>query len=388
MQQGIDVFLSDARIYQHLRIAVVTNHASFTAMGIPVAVAMQSKGLNIVKIFSPEHGITAQAEDGQMIASQNDAVTGLPVVSLYGEKLKPAASDLAGVDLVVFDLPNIGCRFYTYLWTMTYMMEACAENNKRLMILDRVNPLGNNLNDAEGPMLDEVHCNSFLGRWSIPIRFQLTYGELANYWNITKNLDLQLEVIPVPYFKRNSINNIDKTFIPASPSMPNLKTALLYPGMGLMEAYNISEGRGTALPFQVLGAPWIDGLQLASALNALKIPGILFYPYQFLPIWGRHAQQYCNGVYMEVTDETIFKPVYNGVMILAVLNDLYPQYFKEETYPTAANPSGKNHLEKLAGSIEIKQMIQQPLNELKEQLTHFLDVENWLQSVQPFILYS
>ena len=178
-QYGIDVFLQQAPAYKNKRIGLITNNAATTNQGIMSRVALLQHGFNLVKLFSPEHGIGTNGADGVAQQNNNDSITGLPVISLYGDQLAPHANDLDDLDLIVFDIPDVGCRFYTYLWTMTYVMEACAANQKPLLILDRPNPIGNDLEHAEGPFLDEATCTSFIGRWSIPVKHCCTLGELA-----------------------------------------------------------------------------------------------------------------------------------------------------------------------------------------------------------------
>ena len=243
---GIDNFLQ-SNSYKDRRIAFVCNKASVTTHGIQSRVALIKNGFNIVKLFSPEHGLNAAGEDGCYQADGIDSLTGLPIVSLYGDRLTPRQEDLEDIDIVLFDLPDIGCRFYTYLWTMTYIMEACAVFNIPLFIADRSNPVGGNLLKAEGPMLDESSCSSFIGRWSIPLRHSCTLGELAKYFKATKIPTLQLVIIPVSNWQREIIDADD--FTPTSPAISKLSTALLYPGTGLLEGINVNEGRETEYVF-------------------------------------------------------------------------------------------------------------------------------------------
>ena len=214
---------------------------------------MLKNGFTLVKLFSPEHGLTASGADGAFQNNHIDNLTNLPVTSLYGDRLAPAEEDLDDIDIVLFDIPDVGCRFYTYLWTMTHVMESCASFNKQFIVADRPNPIGGNMLQAEGPMLDEENCSSFIGRWSIPVRHSCTLGELAKYFAGTKIKSLQLEVIPAGNWQRNQIaDDSGLKFIPTSPAIQSLNTALLYPGMGLLEGINVNEGRGTDKAFQHL----------------------------------------------------------------------------------------------------------------------------------------
>ena len=253
---GIDLLLTQAANYTAKRMALVCNNASLTNTGITTRAALLQKGFTLVKLFSPEHGLTATGEDGSFQNDSIDTATGLPVISLYGNHLAPLQKDLEDIDVVVFDIPDIGCRFYTYLWTMTHVMESCAANNKELIITDRPNPITGNPLLAEGPMLDEKNCSSFIGRYAIPVRHSCTLGELALYFAAFKIKNLRLTVIPVQNWQRNQSSGF--IFTPTSPAIQNQHTALLYPGMGLLEGINVNEGRGTNQPFNCCGAPWIN----------------------------------------------------------------------------------------------------------------------------------
>ena len=217
---GVDYFLQRADKFSHLHFALVTNDAATTSEGTLSRIALLRKGIKLTKLFSPEHGLTAQGEDGVFQTNVTDVATSLPVISLYGDRLKPSGEDLADVDAVLFDIPDVGCRFYTYLWTMTYIMEACAEFNKPLFILDRPNPVSGDLNLIEGPMLDEANCSSFIGRWSIPIRHSCSLGELANYFAATRIKGLDLQISKVQNWNREqAARNAKWFFVPPSPAI-------------------------------------------------------------------------------------------------------------------------------------------------------------------------
>ena len=231
---GIDRFLRQPEVNKGKRIALVTNNAAQTSEGISSRIALLKNGFTLVKLFSPEHGLTASGADGAFQNNHIDNLTNLPVTSLYGDRLAPAEEDLNDIDIVLFDIPDVGCRFYTYLWTMTHVMETCASFNKQFIVADRPNPIGGNMLQAEGPMLDEENCSSFIGRWSIPVRHSCTLGELANYFAGTKIKSLRLEVIRVGNWQRNQMaDDSGLKFIPTSPAIQSLNTALLYPGHGI-----------------------------------------------------------------------------------------------------------------------------------------------------------
>ncbi|MEO5947337.1 MAG: DUF1343 domain-containing protein, partial [Chitinophagaceae bacterium] len=348
VQYGIDQLLEQLFTWKEKRIALVTNDAAETSSGISSRMALVKNGYNIIKLFSPEHGINTKGEDGVLQHNVKDILSGLPVISLYGEKLAPTEEDLQDIDIVLFDIPDIGCRFYTYLWTMTYVMEACATCKKKLLILDRPNPIGGAFEKAEGPMLDEVNCASFLGRWSIPVKHACTLGELAGYFAATKISGLELEVIKVKNYNRYYTAQNDFSFVPTSPAMPDIATALFYPGMGLLEGVNVDEGRGTETPFRVCGAPWIDmaALQkeLQEQLPAVKVKGVRYRGQA-----GVYKNELCQGVELSIADERLFVAVQTGIILLQTLYKLYPEELTERLYKTNINPSGKRHLDLLLG---------------------------------------
>ncbi len=349
MQQiinGIDTFLSSPGINKNARFAIVTNNAAFTSDRILSRLSLLQNGFNLVKIFSPEHGISVKGADGLFQNHSIDIKTNLPIISLYGDRLKPTEEDLKDVDVILFDIPDVGCRFYTYLWTMTYVMEACALYNKKFIVLDRSNPIGGDYAMVEGPMLDETNCSSFIGRWSIPIRHGCTLGELATYFSTEKIKGLDLEIIPLKNLIRDQFSN---DFYPTSPAIQNISTALVYPGTGLLEGINVNEGRGTETPFMQFGAPWINANELQDQLFEKMIFGIKTRSCSYVPTDSLYAGEECFGLELNITDEKTFYPVSFGIKLISLLMKLYPAHIKERLYYTNANPSGAGHLDKLLG---------------------------------------
>ncbi len=378
VQFGIDVLLKNAASYATKRMALVCNEASVTSTGTASRTALLQAGCNLVKLFSPEHGLNAAGADGSFQQDGMDAATGLPIVSLYGEKLAPSADDLRNIDMVVFDIPDTGCRFYTYLWTMTHVMEACAANNKPLVITDRPNPITGNLSLAEGPLLDEVHCSSFIGRYAIPIRHSCTLGELALYFAATRIPGLELNIIPVQHWQRNQYNGF--VFTPTSPAIQLQSTALLYPGMGLLEGITVNEGRGTHQPFHCCGAPWIDAAALHNAFEKKNCSGIRSTAISYTPATGIYANEHCHGLEFVVTHNNIFQPVATGIALLQTIISLHPQQVKERLYKTVANPSGTAHLDKLLG-------IQHAFLKLQQQQTIDTGAKDWTAVMKKHLLY-
>lgn len=380
LQYGIDILLQQPA-YKHKRIALVTNNAATTSTGELSRSALLKKGFNITSIFSPEHGISTTGEDGAFQHNITDTVTGLPVISLYGNKSAPTANDLQDIDWVLFDIPDVGCRFYTYLWTMTHVMEACALNHKPLTVLDRPNPIGAELSKAEGPFLDEQNCSSFIGRWNIPLKHCCTFGELALYFAAEKNIRVQLSIIKAANWQRHQTAVHDFFFTATSPAIQHIQAALLYPGTGLLEGVNVNEGRGTAKPFQQFGAPWINAEQLQHNVQQKNIPGLFSTAVSYIPVSGLYHNQRCNGLQLHIRNETEFHAVQTGITLLQCLQQLYPQYIKERLYKTNANPTGSGHLSKLLGISNAFQKLQtqQPvITELQQE---------WAGKINPFLLY-
>ncbi|MDZ4807350.1 MAG: DUF1343 domain-containing protein [Bacteroidota bacterium] len=380
---GIDYLLLQKNKFQHLRLALLTNNAATTSNGESSRVALLKAGFPIVKLFSPEHGLTAKGEDGAYQSNSIDSLTQLPIISLYGDHLMPTEEDLADIDIVFFDIPDAGCRFYTYLWTMTYVMEACALHNKPLVILDRPNPIGGDINKAEGPMLDEINCSAFIGRWNIPVRHSCTLGELATYFVATRVKDLHLDVIKVQHWNRKqTASEAGWYFVPTSPAIPDVETALLYPGLGLFEGITVNEGRGTDSSFKIIGTPWIDAQQLNEAFIDLQLPGIRSDVINYVPAWGMYANENCTGLQFSLTDSNNFRPVETGLRLLHLIASLYPAKAKERLYPTVANPSGEGHLDKLSGVHHAFEKIQKG-----ELLSSKLQPDDWKEKIQPYLLY-
>lgn len=377
---AIDALLSKKR-FSHQRMALVTNNAALTATGELSRIALLRNGFHLTTLFSPEHGISVKGADGAAQQNSIDAATGLPVISLYGTKLAPSEADLKDIDVVLFDIPDAGCRFYTYLWTMSYVMEACSQFNKPFIVLDRPNPIGALIEAAEGPFLDEINCSSFIGRWNIPLKHSCTLGELALYFAATRLPQLNIEVVAVQNYHRHYTGLNGFRFVPTSPALQTIQAALLYPGTGLLEGVNLNEGRGTHHSFTALGAPWQDGAQLCDALNALQLPGIVFTPIQYKAVTPPYANENCNGVQLNITDHSKLRSVHTGVTVLQTVAALYPQQLQERLYPTHANPSGVEHLDKLLGFPNAFQTI------IKGQKLNLQVAEEWYRQIQPYLLY-
>ncbi|MGC1454188.1 MAG: DUF1343 domain-containing protein [Nitrospirota bacterium] len=310
------------------RVGLVVHPASVNSrLEHAVTVCMRSRKFKLAALFGPQHGILGQTQDN-MIEWEGfrDPATGLPVYSLYGKARKPRPEMLSNIDALVIDLQDVGSRYYTFIWTMELCMQACRDAGKTIVVLDRPNPLAGHL--TEGPVLDPGFA-SFVGLRPLPVRHGMTIGEISGYLRDSFNPGLGLYVIKMQGWKRKIW--FDQTRLPwvmPSPNMPTLDTALVYPGMCLFEATNISEGRGTTRPFELFGAPFIHPGTIVTALNKFKLPGVLFRPHSFQPTFQKHAGMLCGGAQIHVADREKFKPFKTGVAILKAIHDAYPRDFQ------------------------------------------------------------
>lgn len=280
--------------------------------------------INLVALFGPEHGIRGDAQAGTEVANSIDPLTGLPVYSLYGATQKPSADMLRDIDTVIIDLQEAGARFYTFVATTLYVMQAAAEFGISVIILDRPAPI--NGTRVEGPVLDPAFT-SFVGPAPLPIRYGMTIGELALMVN-KESIGCELRVIPLQDWTRAMwYDQTGLPFIPSSPNLPTLDAVTLYPGTCLIEGVNVSEGRGTARPFEYIGAPWINADVLAERLNGLGRDGARFRPVYFVPTFGKHKGRLCAGAHIYVSDRDRFQPVSAILHVVQTLKRMYPDDF-------------------------------------------------------------
>lgn len=328
---GIDVLERDE--FQQLsgaRIGLLTNHTGVTRDGRSgIRVLNNAANVEVVRIFSPEHSLSGKL-DIEIISDSLDASSGIPVVSLYGTVRRPTTEMLQDIDAIVFDIQDIGTRFYTYISTMGNAMIAAADNGVRFVVLDRPNPI--NGIDVAGPVLDDG-LQSFVGFHTIAIRHGMTVGEIALLLKAELKLDLELQVVEMRGWKRAQFfDDTGLTWINPSPNMRSLTEALLYPGIGLLETTNLSVGRGTATPFEVIGAPWLDGERLAETLTTLKLPGISFEAIEFTPDASKFAGIGCGGVRFTITDRQRFEPLTTGFAIARQLRLDYTTTWDSDAY--------------------------------------------------------
>jgi uncharacterized protein YbbC (DUF1343 family) len=327
---GIDVLVRErfARL-KGRRVGLVTNHSGRDRDGrSTIDLLQRAPGVTLVALFSPEHGLRGAVE--ARVADTRDDKTGLPVYSLFGPRRRPTAETLRGMDTLVYDIQDAGCRFYTYITTLGYVLEAAAANHVKVVVLDRPNPIGGRA--VEGPVLDPGR-ESFVGYHRLAVRHGLTVGELAQLFNKERKIGADLEVVRMEGWKRGDL--FDRTglhWINPSPNLRGLTATLLYPGVGLLETTNVSVGRGTDRPFEWFGAPWMDGRRLAAALAAEGVPGVRFMPLSLTPSASVYRGKTCGGVQILVDDWARFEPLRTGLAIACTLRRLYPDDWQVERY--------------------------------------------------------
>lgn len=327
---GVDVLERDGlAALKGQRIGLITNHTGLNREGkATVDLLAGAQNCRLTTLFGPEHGIRGAVDTA--VSDSTDSVTGLPIYSLYGQRTRPTPEQVAGVDTLVYDIQDVGTRFYTYISTLGLCMEAAAEHGKRFVVLDRPNPIGGVA--IEGPLADADRLD-FTAYHPIPVRHGLTLGELARLFTAEKGLKVDLTVIPVENWRRAEWwDETGLTWINPSPNMRSLTQALLYPGIGLLEFTNLSVGRGTDTPFEIIGAPWIQERELAAALDRRNLPGVRFVPIRFTPQSSVHGNQPCRGVNFVVTERERFIPVLTGIAIAETLLHLYPTAWESARY--------------------------------------------------------
>ena len=332
---GLDVLFDEKiNLIKNKNIALVTNQSGVDKKGRSNYLKfLEHENVNLKVIFSPEHGLFGEAAAGEKL--DYDELDDMPqVISLYGNKKRPSKNDLKDIDIIVYDVQDVGARFYTYITTLGYVMEVASQTKIKIIVLDRPNPLKGNL--IEGPLLN-MDYQSFVGNYPIPIRYGLSIGELAKMMVGEKWIKgaPKLSVIKMKNWNRNQwYDETGLQWIKPSPNIPDLNTALIYPGMCLLEATNINEGRGTDKPFKRFGAPWIDNTKLSNRLNELKMPGVEFKPVTYIPtdidgmaINPTFKNKICKGIEIKIIDRDIYQSVQIGLNIISILRDEYPNKF-------------------------------------------------------------
>ncbi|MDH4027366.1 MAG: DUF1343 domain-containing protein [Nitrospirota bacterium] len=358
MKTGIDLF--EKRWPKELKAAragLVVHPASVnSALEHSADLLFRSKKVRLRVLFGPQHGIHGETQDNMIEwKGFNDRKTGLPVYSLYSETRKPGPDMLKDIDVLVIDMQDVGSRYYTFIWTMDLCMQACVEMGKTVVILDRPNPIGGKY--TEGPVLD-IGYTSFVGLRPMTVRHGMTIGEIGSMLRNEYYPSLDLHVIRMEGWKRGMC--FDETGLPwvlPSPNMPMVETAIVYPGMCLLEGTGLSEGRGTTRPFEIFGAPFIEPDSLVKRLAGYKVPGAVFRPLYFEPTFQKHAGTLCGGAQIHVTDRKKFRPFMTGVAVLKAVHDLYPNEFKWKG-PPYEYETQKMPVDILAGTDRVRKDIE------------------------------
>ncbi|WP_231936436.1 exo-beta-N-acetylmuramidase NamZ domain-containing protein [Bythopirellula polymerisocia] len=369
---GVDVLERDQfASLRGRRVGLITNHTGLNSKGQrTIDILHATPGVELISIFSPEHGLQGKL-DVPNVSDTRDEATGLPVHSLYGETRKPEPSQLEGIDTLVFDIQDIGTRFYTYVSTMGLALESAAEHDLRFIVLDRPNPLGGEL--VEGPVLDSDK-KSFVGHHAIPVRHGMTIGELARMFVAENELQVDLQIVELEHWYRGQYwDQTGLVWTNPSPNMRSLTQAVIYPGIGLLETTNVSVGRGTDTPFEVIGAPWINGSQLARHLNQQALPGVTFVPIRFTPSESKFANEPCQGINIIVVDRRDFRPVQTGLAVALALRELFPQDWDMTKYiRLLANEQVFEAIENGTTSSQLQELVAPTLNEFKKRRRKFL----------------
>lgn len=360
------------------RVGLVTNHSAITADNHHIVdLFAANKQFTLTALFCPEHGIRGNHDN--YLHDGNDGVTGLPMYSLYGKTKKPTAAMLKDVDVIVFDIQDLGTRFYTFISTLAYVMQAAKENNKMLVVLDRPNPI--NGQTIEGPLPEKRLLGKFTSYYAIPIRYGMTIGELARLYNDYFKIGCKLEVVKLQGWHRSMYFNDTKLpWINPSPNMRSLTAAINYPGLGVLEGANLSVGRGTAKPFIFYGAPWIDAAKLVTNLNARRLPGIYFQAVSFKPkrVVGMPLYPYtnkeCFGFIPVITDRQLYRPVTVVMHVIDALYQLHPTRFK---FGTSL---------RLLGQYDVKTLIK--AGEKPEDIIASWNIKDFLRAREKALLYK
>ncbi|MEO6589443.1 MAG: DUF1343 domain-containing protein [Pyrinomonadaceae bacterium] len=357
----------DLSLLKNQRVGLICNQASVNHRFEHSAdLFFEHSEINLCALFGPQHGIRGDVQDNMVETKHStDKKTGLPVYSLYSDTREPTEEMMSKLDTLVFDLQDVGCRVYTFIYTMAFAMRACSKFNKKFVVLDRPNPI-NGVN-VEGNNLEVGH-ESFVGLFPIPMRHGLTTGELAMLFNREFDINCELEIVSMKGWDRKLYyDETDCPWVMPSPNMPTVDTAVVFPGTVMFEGTQISEGRGTTRPFEIVGATYFDGQEFATKLIELDLPGIIFRPTNFLPTFQKYKAEACSGVFLHVTDRTAFEPVLTGVALIKTAFEMYKESFKWKDTPYEYE-FDRNPFDVINGSGKIRQLIEagNSLNDIKQ----------------------
>lgn len=368
---GIECLLeSHLHLLRNRRVGLVTHNAAVMPDLSHILDALRAVDAPLTALFAPEHGLAGAAIEGEKVGDSIDPRSGLPIYSLYGADFSPSAAMLDAVDLFLFDMQDVGCRYFTYLSTLYYLLQTASQHQKSVMVLDRPNPVTGAR--VEGALLPAKYF-SFVGIAALPNRHGLTLGEAALWLNHGEAFQpADLQVVAMQGWQRSMwFDQTGLHWVPASPAMAHLSAVTLYPGSCLLEGINVSLGRASALPFEVCAAPWLDGHLLAEEMNRLNLPGIRFRPHSFTPFANVYAGQLCHGVQMHVTDREALQPLHAGLELVAMIRRLFGEQMQFSP-----------HFDRLAGDARAKIKASASLEALAQE------PEGYRKSMQKFYLYE
>ena len=384
---GLENALANPRsVFGSDRVGLICNQASVNhAFKHAADLFFGHPEINLTTLFGPQHGIRGDVQDNMIESGHSiDRGTGLPVFSLYSETRKPTADMLKDIDVLVFDLQDVGCRVYTFIYTMALAMQACKENGKRFVVLDRPNPI--NGEDVEGSVLELGH-ESFVGLYPIPMRHGMTAGELARMFNEHFGIGCDLHVVPMSGWSRELFyDETDGPWVMPSPNMPTVDTAVVFSGAVYFEGTAISEGRGTTRPFEIIGGPYVDSTRLARSLESLNLPGVVFRPIEFIPTFQKCVGENCGGVFIHVTDRRSFKPVLTGLAIVKSIIENHRDEFLWKAPPYEYEYE-RNPFDVIAGNLSVRRICEGggSIDALREDCEK--DVERFKEVKKGFHIY-
>lgn len=354
VKTGLDVVVETGfRSLRGRRVGLICNHTSINSRGVHIiSLFREQKEFELVSLFAPEHGLRGNLDE--KVPSGTDPRTGLRIHSLYGESRRPTLESLKEIDTLVFDIQDVGARFYTYISTMAMCMEEAARHDVRFVVLDRPNPISGRY--VGGPVLDESYEGRFISYFPMPVAHGMTIGELAHMFNREFGIRCDLTFIKMQGWRRRMwFDESGLPWISPSPNMRNLAAATLYPGFGIVEQTNLSVGRGTIAPFELYGAPWLDGKKLAEEMNRRNLPGLQFVPVEFTPDSSRFARETCSGVRVVVTDRDQLDAVRAGMLFVETIYHLYGDAFAVEAIgPMIGDPGAA---QKIKDGVAVNEII-------------------------------
>lgn len=384
---GLEKVLEDPKKYfGNQRIGLICNQATVNHQFQHAAdLFFEHPEINLTTLFGPQHGIRGDVQDNMIETGHTvDPQTELPIYSLYSETRQPTESMLSSVDALVFDLQDVGTRVYTFIYTMANAMKACAKYGKKFFVLDRPNPIGGK--EVEGNILEIGH-ESFVGLFPIPMRHGMTIGELAQLFNEDFEIKCDLEVITMDSWNREDYaDETDTPWVMPSPNMPTVDTAVVFPGTVYFEGTELSEGRGTTRPFEIVGASYINSKEYADAMTSLNLDGVIFRPIGFMPTFQKDAGKACGGVFIHITDRGIFKPVITGIALVKIAFDLYPNEFEWKKTPYEYEYN-RNPFDVIHGSTKLREAFESGVSVKDIQSSWLNGEQEFLRKRERYLLY-